>query len=89
MYCYNLPFEPIHESRTNKSVLVRFPDGEQAFISTANLLVLMREPSTPYRIIESPATDSKPSTRWVMLAKISWELGFKKTMFDECGNPIR
>lgn len=83
---YDLPFEVLRAAR--KSFFVRFQDGTEAFISNANLLALMRDPKTPTMITLKRDSQGR-ETKWVLVAKVSWTIGFKPTMFDCCGNPIR
>ena len=86
MEVYRLPFEVLRAAQ--KSFYVRFNDGQEAFISNANFFTLMQNPDTPTMVVRTCDSQGR-STNWVVVAKMTWDLGFKTPKFDCCGNRIR
>ena len=76
---YGLPFEI--ESACRCSFVVRLENGERAFITNENLLYMMRFPHSEFRLQEVCRNNSVPQ-KWIVVAKIVWDWGFKKRMFD-------
>lgn len=70
------------------SFVVRFENGEQAFISNHNLLTLMRDPNTPFNIIERMDSRTRMIRKWIVVLESNWTLGFKKPMFGPDGRKL-
>lgn len=78
MKTFNVPFEIERACRC--SFVVRFNNGEQAFISNSNLLEFMKDPRIQYGIVLR--RDARGiETKWVAVHKYIVDLGFKKPIF--------
>ena len=73
----DLPFEIERACRC--SFVVRFSNGEHAFISNANLLAFMNDSHTQYEIIRRRDANGL-ETNWIAI--YSLDLGFKKPVFS-------
>lgn len=80
-----LPFEVERACRC--SFVVRLCNGEHAFITNENLLYMTEHPDADFQIVER--LDSRGICRkWIVVAKIVWDFGFKKKRFDCNGQAI-
>ncbi len=79
MKTFNLPFEIERACRC--SFVVRFNNGERAFISNANLLAFMNNPYTQYEIVPRRNVNGV-EVNWIAIHVCSLDLGFKKPMFS-------
>ena len=78
-----LPFEIERACRC--SFVVRFSNGERAFITNANLLVFLNHPATSYQIVRS--FDKRGiEMRWV--AVYTLDFGFKRPLFSATGERL-
>lgn len=85
MFTYNLPFKVERPCRS--SFVVRLVNGEHAFITNENLLYMTEHPDADFQIVER--LDSHGIGRnWIVVAKVVWDFGFKKKMFDCNGQAI-
>lgn len=76
---YNLPFEVERACRC--SFLVRLNDGQLAYISNANMLMLANHPETPFQVMMRMDPKTHIERPWIVVARTEWTLGFKKPMF--------
>lgn len=81
----HLPFEVERPCRC--SFVVRLSNDEHAFITNSNLFYMMQHPTADFHTIVKRDTRGLDQ-KWIVVAKVIWDLGFKPKKFDCNGRAI-